>query len=286
MSHPCNNRRFQSRQERAGRRKPAPRHALTLVELVLASSLMVVMVGGLAVIATGVQMNFEYGESYGTTTQHARVVLERMTKTMYEATANASFPGFIVLADTVGSWQFPDTLVVWHPASGTPANPQGLPLYSELVIYCPNPAQPNQLLEITAPGNNATVPAVTDLTDWSSNIAVIKQSAGSQVVVLTTLVRTCSVPQSATQPLRGALRFVARLSPSAANWSSYQSGKLLFQQLSWPQNIYGANTALAQSWVRIELQLLPNPHVVETNPAWRVAMPYFSSAAIYYPMSR
>ena len=68
------------------------------------------------------------------------------------ATANQQFPGVLILPDQDGTWTFPATLVVWHP-SGSPANPTGLPLYSELVIYTHDPNSPNGLVELTTPGD-------------------------------------------------------------------------------------------------------------------------------------
>ena len=106
-------------------------------------------------------------------TQHARVALDRITRTIYGATANEQFPGCIVVAETINGWRYPDTLVIWRP-NGAAANPNGLPRYCELVIYCPHPNNPNQLVEITAPTDTRTVPAVTDTSSWQSEIAAIK----------------------------------------------------------------------------------------------------------------
>ena len=112
-----------------------------------------------------------------------QVALDRITRAIYGATANEQFPGCIVVAETVNSWRYSDTLVIWNPAKASgnagdlAANATGLPLYRELVIYCPHPTYPSQLVEITAPGNAGTVPAVTDTSTWLTQIAAIKINA-------------------------------------------------------------------------------------------------------------
>ena len=68
-----------------------------------------------------------------------------------------------------------------------PANPTGLPLYSELVIYCPHPTIPNQFVEMTAPTNTQTVPAATDQAGWLAALATLKTNANTKSIVLTTL---------------------------------------------------------------------------------------------------
>ncbi len=165
---------------------------MTLVELLVAMSLLVLVAGTLAGLTRTSQQGFEYCEGYGAATQHARVAIERIARTIYGATANEQFPGCLLIAETVNAWRYPDTLVVWRP-SGTAAAPNGLPLYCELVIYCPHPNNPNQLVEITAPGDTRTVPAITDTATWQSQIAAIKISAQAKVVNLTGLLRSCPI---------------------------------------------------------------------------------------------
>ena len=104
-------------------------------------TIMVMVVGALGGLTRTVQQGFEYSEGYGVATQHARVVLDRIAQNVCQATANDQFPGCIVVAETVNSYRYPDTLVIWRP-NGSAANPTGLPLYCELLIYCPNPASP------------------------------------------------------------------------------------------------------------------------------------------------
>ena len=260
------------------------RPGMTLLELLLAMTITAMVIGTLGVLANGVQLSFQYAEGHGLATQHARVVLDRITQSVREATANEQFPGAIVLADEEGSWRFPETLVVWHPA-GVAADPEGLPRFNELIVYCPDPAAPNRLVEITAPGDARAVPPVDDEPGWITAIEAIKASSSSDVSTLTELVRTCLVTGDDEDSRRGAVRFETRLRPSAAEWADYDhaAGTLDWQDLSWPQGIYGSQTGLRQTWVRVELQLVTG---APGNSTGGTAIPFFGSAALYHEMHR
>jgi hypothetical protein len=265
---------------------------MTLTELVIAMAILTMIVGTMAMLAKAVQQNSDYGDGHGEAAQHARVTFGRISRTVNEASANASFPGLLVLSTQVGTWQFPDTLVVWHPQRtasnplGTPSAPAGLPLFQELVIYCPQPGSPNNLLEITDPGDTRTVPAWTDLADWSTQIAAVIASKTSCQTVLTDLLRTAVVTGTSNTTPRGMIRFVTRMQPSAAQWTSYQQAQLAWGSLSWAQSIYGATTGLRLVWLRIEMQLLPGEASVPTDPTGNGAIPFFGSATLYYQMPR
>lgn len=258
---------------------------MTLLELLIALSIMVMVVGTLGALARGVQQSFEYTEGHGEATQHSRVVLERIARTVSEATANEQFPGVIVLAATELSWRFPDTLVVWHP-TGEPADPQGLPRYNELVIYCPHGSMPNQLVEITAPSDTRTVPPVENTAQWRTEIEAIKKNSSSSSIMLTELMRTCSVSEDSDSEWRGAVRFETRLRPSANQWDAYLGGSLDWDELPWVQGIYGSRTGMRQVWVRTELQLMPGANATATSRAAQRAVPFLGSAALYYELHR
>ena len=263
--------------------EPLTRNALTLLELLIAMSVMAMVVGTLGGLAMTVQQGYEYSEGYGLATQHARVVLDRIAQNASQATASEQFPGCLAIAETVGAWRYPDTLVVWRP-SGTPANPSGLPQYNELVVYCPNPKAINQFVEITAPTDTRTVPAVTDTATWRTQITAMKTSNGSKIVVLSDLLRTCSTAANGTSGMRGAVRFETRLRPSATDWANYKAGTVAWKDLPWVQGIYGTQAGQRQVWLRTELQLSPGTEWTATNPAVAQAVPYLGSAALYYEL--
>ncbi len=264
-----------------GRTAESSRSGLTLLELLLAMSILVMLAGSLGALAQAVQSGAEFGEGHGGATQHARVALERITRTVSRATASNRFPGILVASTTVGTWRFPDTLVVWHPTASA-RNPKGLPCFDELVIYCPHPDHANQLVEIVVPeGSDArTVPEVSDTATWLTELESLKRANLSNAVVLTDLLRTGVVSGSAT--VRGAVRFVERLRPSNTEWEAYQAGSQSWKTLSWVQGIYGPRAGLRQAWVRIELQLVPA--TVSGGRREQEAIPFFGSATLYYDL--
>lgn len=254
--------------------------AFTLLELMIATTVMTVIVGSLAALGHGVQQSSEYNDAYGTVTQHARVTLERISRTINAAMANNSFPGVLALAESDNGVSFPDTLVVWRP-NGVPS-PTALPRYQELVVYGFDPAVPNQLVEFTNPSDARTVPAITDLSTWATEIRAMKLSAAAKKVALTPLLRTCQ----ATSGLRGAVRFAVRLAPSDSEWNAFLAGTKTWQQLYWVQGTYGAKTGLRQAWVRYELQLAPTSHTAVSNAAALGAIPFFGSGCVYYSLQK
>ncbi len=265
---------------------PRPkRNGLSLLELLIAVAVMAMLAGTLAALGQGVQQGFEYCEGYGEATQHARVVLERITRTVSEATANEQFPGFLVVSNEVAGWEFPDVLVVWHP-DVPPADPDGLPRFSELVIYCPDWYLPSQLVEITVPGDTRSVPDPADLAAWRSELEVIRKAWDRQSVVLSDLLRAVVVPEAADGSVRGAVRFAGRLRPSETEWAEYQAGTRAWEDLSWVQWIYGPQTGLRQAWVRLEIQLMPGREWVANDPSRHRPLPFFGSAAVYYELHR
>jgi hypothetical protein len=278
MSHRC-----KRTDRRAAGQTGTCRRALTLVELLVAMMIMLMVVGSLGAMTRTVQQGFEYCEGYGIATQCARVILDRIAQNVSQATANVQFPGCIVVADNINSYTYPDTLVVWRP-TGAPANPTGLPRFSELVIYCPNPTTPNQFVEMTAPTNTQTVPAATDQAGWQTALTTLKKDANTKSVILTTLLRTCSTNNS-TQNLRGDVRFAARLRPSTTDWANFNAGTVTWMNLPWAQGIYGSTAGLRQVWMRVEMQLMPGTAWIESNPAAAQPMPFFGSAALYYQLN-
>jgi hypothetical protein len=245
-------------------------------------TIMVMVVGALGAITRATQLGFEYNQGHGAATQHARVVLERITRTAREATANEKFPGFIVLTKNVDGWRFPDTLVVWHP-DGDPVSPDGMPRRNELVIYCPHPEAPGTLVEITT---DDTADLSADDATRVSEIDAIKASSKSQITTLTPLLRTGVVDASGNAELRGAVRFEVLIRPSDSQWTDWEDGVIDWEDLPWVQGLYGSEAGLRQAWLRVELQLMtgdpPAPGAADT----RHAIPYVGSAALYYTMDK
>ena len=269
------------------------RNGLTFIELMLAMTILAMVVGTLGALARGVQQAYEYTEGQGLATQHARVVFERIAHTIDEANTSDEFPGFIVVSEEFGSWDFPDTLVVWRPLdwSGNPKSardPDGLPYYDEVVVYAPHPYSPNTLLEMTFPWTPVRVPSLTDVSRWQSEIETLKKAYFWRGNTLTTLVRSCYLAEGSTseEKWRGAVRFAVRLRPSEDDWSKYLAGTRTWERLPWVQGIYGSRTGLRQNWLRIELQLMPGESVVASPEETYRPVVFFDSIALFYQMQR
>src|SRR5688572_11269796 len=121
------------------------RRGLTLAELLVATSIMLMIAAAVATLAAAVQSTNDFCRGYTVAGQHARVALNRMERALRYAIANEQFPGCLVVSEQAGGQELPSTLVVWYP-TGTAANRSGIPPVSELVVFCPDPAHPNTLL--------------------------------------------------------------------------------------------------------------------------------------------
>jgi prepilin-type N-terminal cleavage/methylation domain-containing protein len=260
------------------------RAGLTLVELLIAVAIMSLTAMALGTLARATQISASYVQGHSSAAQHARVTMERIQHAVQTATANETFPAAALFAESVSGNRFPDTLVVWKPAEGTTvSNPSGLPLFSELAVFCPNPTRANELLEITSRSDLRTVPALSNTSQWTTELTTLKTGNTSKKVVLTDLLRTASADGSGAA--RGCARFEVLLRPSAAEISSYRSGTLAWNAISWPQHWYGENTGMRQTWVRMELQLMPNSRAGGEAPT-ALAIPFIGSAALYYDISK
>ena len=263
-----------------------PRRGLTLVELLLAISVLGIIAVALSSLAVTVQTGHEHVTTQGEAAQHARVVLSRMERTAGEAHASEEFPGFAVFAETVDGRTYPDTLVVWHPTS-SPAHPAGSPLFSELVVFCPDPASPWQLLEIRVPQDNRPTPPLSDTVTWYKELAALKRNERAERVTLTDLVRVGKAGSgSVSSVLRGAVFFHVRTRPSAAEWQQFRQGSVAWGNLAWAQSLHGSQTGLRQCWCAMEIHLVPGAVEQRLDPRGERTVPFFGSATIYYDLKR
>jgi hypothetical protein len=260
------------------------RRGLTVIELLFAVMIMAVVAGALETMVGSVQVANDYSQGYGTAVQHARAALTRIESAVHSAYAKSIYPGVWVTEDTDGQWTYPNTLVVWQP-SGTPANPSGPPLVQELTIFCSDPSAPNDLVQLTVPGNTTSVPT-TNSSSFTSLIDSLKTSSTANKVVLTNLLELVTVSNSASvgSAARPGVRFVVTLTPSAASWTSYQNGTTAWSALAWPQGMYSSAEGRRQVWVRSELDLIPGVNWTGENSAAATAIPFLGSACLDYPL--
>jgi type II secretory pathway pseudopilin PulG len=262
------------------------RPALTLVEMLLAVSILSLMAVALGTLAATIQASNAHVTAQGEAAQHARVVLTRVERAINEAHASADFPGFYVFAETVSGWDFPDTLVVWNPEAAA-ADPDGLPRFSELTVICPDPAEPWRLLEIRTPADHRTAPPLSEAATWHAELANVKSDPTAERVQLTDLLRVGKVSSGGTaDDARGAVFFHVRVLPSLTQWQQFQAGTVDWDDLAWAQSVSGSRAGLRQSWCAIEVQLLPPSGTDHFDPTGERVIPFFGSAAIYYELRR
>ena len=251
---------------------------MTLIELMAAVVITTLVASAVGTLAYTVQMTSIYSDGQTAALQHARVTLSRIQRIVSESHASEQFPAAAVFSEVAGGVRFPDTLVVWSP-TGAAANPTGLPRFSELVVFCPQPSAPEQLLEIRNSTDNRQVPALSNTASWTSELSSLKTASGSRKTLLTELVRVGTI----SGITRAAVRFEVERRPTATEWASYRAGTTTWDNVSWVQGIRGSQTGLAQTWVRTELQIAPaRPGTTTLHPA----IAFFGSGAVYYELHK
>jgi hypothetical protein len=262
------------------------RAGLTLAELLVASTIMLLIATAVATLASTVQSTNDYCKGHTVSAQHARVALSRIERAVQYAVASEQFPGCIVVTEQAGSEELPHTLVVWNPTA-TAANPTGLPLVSEIVVFCPDPAHPNTLLEIRSPNDNSAVPAATNTSAWRTLTNQLKTSANTTKVLLTDRMRTAPLTGNYSESLspsdlRGAVRFRRLMAPSDQQWAQFRASTRTWQNIDWPQDSYRSTSGTRVVACQTELQIVPGA----MGSAAVTAIPFYGSATITYELSR
>ncbi|HZL89974.1 MAG TPA: hypothetical protein VFB96_16520 [Pirellulaceae bacterium] len=267
---------------RAARRRP--RRGLTLAELLVAGTVLVLIGGACATLAFAVYSSYEVCKSQATAAQHARVSIDRIEKAVVEATASESFPGCLIINYSAAGETFPDSLAVWRP-TGAAVDPAGLPRVNELVVFSCDPGAPNKLLEMTWPTNTSVVPGPSNELLWRGLIDSFHSSAQTIKNQLTDRLRTGSVD---TLPLLGGLtstplgmiRFKRFMAPSESQWSQYRGGQIAWQNINWPLDMYSTQTGLRTVSLQVELQIVSGD---QSRPD---PIPFLGSANLTYTLRK
>src|SRR4051812_1338219 len=157
------------------------RRGLTLPELLIATAILTLLAGAMGTLAYGVGTANDFSRGQNEATQHARVALERIRRNVINSKASENFPACLVATTTVGSYSYPDRLLIWK-SDGVTAGAAEYPKQSDLIVYTYNPSRPVQLLEVTTTdatpltsSTNAALNAVVDamLASTSSTKTVI-----------------------------------------------------------------------------------------------------------------
>jgi hypothetical protein len=262
------------------------RRGLTLAELLVAATIMVLIAGAVGSLASAVKSTNDYCNGYTTAAQHARVALSRIERAMLNAYANEQFPGCLIVSEQAGSQTLPNTLVVWYPTTAV-VNATGLPLISEIVVYSFDPACPNHLIEVRSPTENTAVPASSDAAGWKSLTDRLKSSATLTKTVLTDHLRTAPITGNysnslSPSDLRGEVRFRRLMAPSDSEWTQYRTGTKTWQSLSWPLDSYRSTSGTRVVACQTEIQIAPG----SMASAAVTAIPFYGSCRIGYELSR
>ena len=263
------------------------RGGITLIELLSAMMIMTMVVGTLGAMAQAVYVSSEYGQGHAATAQHARVSLDRIGRAVRGAYTSELYPGVGVIEQQVGTWRFTDTLLVWRPRvtpstpTAEPYNTDGPPRMNEIVVFCPDPDEPNKLIELTAADWDKRVVSMATI---ATIIDALKVSSSSKKVVLTDLLHTAARDDISER--RGVVRFEVKVTPTEQQWADYEAGSLAWDDLPWVQGVYSNKTGLRQTWVRIEIQLTPAAEAAVSKKEQFSPLPYFGSAVLYYEMNK
>jgi len=262
------------------------RCGLTLAELLIATTIMVLIAGAVATLGMTVHGANNHCQGQAVAAQHARVALERIKFAVDQAVASEQFPVCLVVTEQVGGQQLPDTLVVWSP-TGAVANPTGLPQVRELVVFAADPAYPNALLEIRSPSDATTVPPQSDTSGWRNLVEQLKTNPSTAKVVLTNRLRTTPVTGAwndslTAAQLRAVIRFRRLMAPTAQEWSQYRAGTKAWDELAWPLDSYRATSGTRTVACQTEMQIITGGGA----SAAVTALPFFGSASYSFELPR
>src|SRR3954454_18891143 len=97
------------------------RRGLTLAELLVAASIMLLIAGATGTLAMTAHSANGFCQGQTACAQHGRVIISRIERAVQSAVANESFPGVLIISEQAGGATLPSTLVVWSPPT-TAAN--------------------------------------------------------------------------------------------------------------------------------------------------------------------
>ncbi len=253
------------------------RSGLTLVELLVSVSIVTIVIGGMGAMAVTIGNASRHNRDQQLLLQHARVAMQRIENSIAQAHASEQFPGLMVFNSYAGSTRLPETLVIWAPQN-LPADPAGLPRFSELIIYAPGIYTPDKLVEIRAENDHRIVPPVTNLSQWQTELDALRSA--SQPLVLTNRLRTANLPGFGNF---GVVRFNHQMRPDATSWQQYKDGSVNWDSLAWPLDNAGNSYGVRQVWCSIEMQL--TTEAGGADPTARSTTAFFGSGAVNYGLT-
>jgi len=256
-----------------------PKRGLSLAELLVASAVMGIICLSFGTLAMSVQMANEYSQEKNLVGQHARVILQRVERTIQGAHASEGFPGIVPITYYYASYDFPQAIAVWDP-DGVPLG--DYPHVDELVFFAVDRDNPNRLLEIRTDSDSSAAPDLTDEASWRTLVADLIKSSDSEIVEISDLVRA----GAAGANYYSTLRFQTRVLPSDADIAAARAGTVDWEDLNWATSIYSSQAGVRQVWCHFEWQLVPSDNIDQHSRLQEQAVPFFGSSAIYYQVTK
>ena len=262
------------------------RQGFTLAELLCAVAILTILAGAMGTLAYGVSNANDYCRGQNEAAQHARVVLERIRRNVIGCKASENFPGCLVASTTVGSYSFPDRLLIWK-SDGVVAGATEYPKYKDLIVYTYNPSRPVELLEITSTDTTALTSASN--TALNSVVDAMLASNSSTKTVITDRLDVATTGNGTVARLsnlladsaaRGMLRFRIIMSPTATQWGEYKASTRTWANIDWPLDQYGSDTGTRRVSCLTELQMLAD------DTSEKPAVPFFGSATKVYLLAK
>ena len=232
---------------------------LTLVELLVALVVVSLIAAATAGLAQAIGQLASAASDVSGTADEAKMVLGFVEGLVREAHGSHAFPGLAVFADEP-TGQYPDTLVVWSPED-EPADPSGLPLFSEIVVVTPHPDDAGRLLVLEDRTDQRPVPPLSDIDAWQAALDAWRRTLADSATVLTTRLHVPGWDANGAggaAPLadyRPALRFYVESRPSPDEWDAYRAEQAAWDELRWPLGLVDRERGTARTRCRIEIQL-------------------------------
>jgi prepilin-type N-terminal cleavage/methylation domain-containing protein len=262
------------------------RRGFTLAELLCAVAILTILAGAMGTLAYGVSNANDYCRGQNEAAQHARVVLERIRRNVIGCKASETFPGCVVASTTVGSYSYPDRLLIWK-SDGVVAGATEYPRYKDLVVYTYNPSRPIELLEITSTDTTALTSASN--TALNTVVDALLASGSSTKTVITDRLDLATTGSGtgtrlanllADSAARGMIRFRIVMSPTATQWTQYKASTRTWANIDWPLDQYGPGTGTRRVSCLTELQMLAD------DTSEKPSVPFFGSATKVYLLAK
>lgn len=257
------------------------RSAFTLIELMIAMSILTFAVAIFTGLTLAATMAWDHATDLEETRRQAQTALSRIRWMVpqagtYRTSGQPTQVGLAVVTTAWASYQAPVFLIVWSGGSSGGLHEQGelsrLPVASELVVYGPDRLNTARFVESTFPGNSTIVDFRS--TTLSNTIQTLLASASCQNILLCDRLHGTASQGSGTASNVANCRFELTWTPSETALASVTAGSAGWNSLPWGLGMVGDDRGLRTASVRVELMLDPDPGSVTSSNGYSTAIPF------------